>query len=64
MSSYNSLTKRLKHHRHLLGQFTHRWQNKYLTSLAKQVAKDSTARDVIAKFKVGDVVILKNNSFS
>ena len=61
-STYNSLTKRLKHHRHLLSQFTRRWRNEYLTSLREQVAMGSSARDVNAKFKVGDVVILKNDS--
>ena len=61
-STYNSLTKRLKHHRHLLSQFTRRWRNEYLTSLRDQVAMGSSACDVNAKFKVGDVVILKNDS--
>nr|XP_058947749.1 uncharacterized protein LOC131775653 [Pocillopora verrucosa] len=61
-SRYNSLTKRLKHHRHLLSQFTRRWRNEYLTSLREQVAMGSSACDVNAKFKVGDVVILKNDS--
>ena len=62
MSTYNSLTKRLKHHRHLLSQFTRRWRNEYLTSLREQVAKGSSERNVNAKFKVGDVVILRNDS--
>lgn len=64
MSTYNSLSKRLKHHRHLLGQFTRRWRNEYLTSLREQVAKGSSACDVNAKFKVGDVMILENDSVS
>ena len=62
MSTYNSLTKRLKHHRHLLGQFTRRWRIEYLTSLREQVAKGSSVRDANAKLKVGDIVILKNDS--
>lgn len=62
MSTYNSLTKRLKHHRHLLSQFTRRWRNEYLTSLHEQVTKGSSERNVNAKCKVGDVVILKNDS--
>lgn len=61
-STFNSLTKRLKHHRHLLSQFTRRWRNEYLTSLREQVTKGSSERNVNAKFKVGDVVILKNDS--
>ena len=62
ISTYNSLTKRFKHHRHLLSQFTRRWRNEYLTSLREQFAKGSSGRDVNAKFKVGDIVILKNDS--
>ena len=61
VSTYNSLTKRLKHHRHLLGQFTCRWRNEYLTSLQEQAAKGSKTSNVNAKFKVGDIVILKND---
>ena len=61
MSTYNSLTKRFKHHRHLLSQFTRRWRNEYLTSLREQFARGSSGRDVYAKFKVGDVIV-KNNS--
>ena len=37
-STYNSLNKRLKHHRYLLSQFTRRWRNEYLTSLREQVS--------------------------
>ena len=61
MSTYNSLTKRLKHHRHLQGQFTCGWRNEYLTSLHEQAAKGSKTSNVNAKFKVGDIVILKND---
>ena len=46
MSTYSSLTKRLKHHRFLLGQFTRRWRNEYLTSLREQAAKGSRAHNV------------------
>ena len=46
----------------MLSQFTRRWRNEYLTSLREQFAKGPSGRDVNAKFKVGDVVILKNDS--
>ena len=62
VSTFNSLTRRLKHHRHLLGQITRRWRSEYLTSLREQAAKGSNARGVNAKLKVGDIVILKNDS--
>lgn len=64
LSTYNSLTKKLKHHRYLLGQFTRQWRNEYLTSLREQVAKNSSVRDINANIKVGDIVILKNDSVS
>ena len=62
VSTFNSLTRRLKHHRHLLGQVTCRWRSEFLTSLRKQAATGSSARDVNAKYKIGDIVILKNDS--
>lgn len=62
VSTFNSLTRRLKHHRHLLGQVTRRWRSEYLTSLREQAATGSSARDVNAKYKIGDIVILKNDS--
>ena len=62
ISTYNSLTKRFKHYQQWLSQFTRRWRNKYLTSLREQFAKGSSGRVVNAKFKVGDVVILKKES--
>lgn len=61
ISPYNSLTKRFKHHRHLLSQFTRRWRNEYLTYLRDQFAKGSSGRDVNAKFKVGDVIFKEDS---
>lgn len=46
----------------MLGQFTCRWRNEYLTSLREQAAKGSKTSNVNAKFKVGDIIILKNDS--
>ena len=62
LSTYNSLTKRLNHNRFLLGQFTRRWRNEYLTSLREQAAKGSNSGDANSKLKVGDIVILKDDS--
>ena len=63
-STYDSLTKRLKHHRHLLGQFTRQWRNEYLTSLREHAIKNARLRgdNGDTGVKVGDIVILKNDS--
>ena len=61
-STYESLTRRLKHHRHLLGQFTRRWRNEYLTSLREHAVKNAKDQSDNTGVKVGDIVILKNES--
>ncbi|KAL9955907.1 hypothetical protein ACROYT_G037306 [Oculina patagonica] len=63
-STYDSLTKRLKHHRHLLGQFTRQWRNEYLTSLREHAIKNARLNgdNSVTGVKVGDIVILKNDS--
>ena len=48
-STYNSLTKRLKHHQHLLGQFMCHWR------LDEQDAKNASAPGVKTKVKVSHV---------
>ena len=61
-STYESLTKRLKHHRHLLGQFTRQWRNEYLTSLREHATKNAKRDNDNIGVKVGDIVILKNDT--
>ncbi|CAB3988051.1 Hypothetical predicted protein [Paramuricea clavata] len=61
VSTNNSLTKRIRHHKNLLRQLTTRWRREYLTSLREQStikSKSSKSREV-AK---GDVVIIKADS--
>ena len=53
-----SLTKRARHHRYLLKQFTKRWRREYLTSLRENSRKVSSK---VPHVKVGDLVILKND---
>jgi hypothetical protein len=61
VSTNNSLTKRIRHHKNVLRQLTTRWRREYLTSLREQStikSKSSKSREV-AK---GDVVIIKADS--
>ena len=59
-STYQSLTKRAKHHRHLLTQFTRQWRQDYLLNLREThtMKVRQGKRPSIAK---GDVVIVKND---
>lgn len=62
LSTNQSLTKRAKHHKRLLGQFTNRWRKEYLLSIRETSrALHGPERETIA---VGDVVVLKNDSSS
>ena len=61
ISTNASLSKRAKHHRHLLQQFTSQWRRTYLLSLRETHAQSSNIRKG-AEIAVGDVVILKNDS--
>ena len=61
LSTYHSLTNKLKHHRHLLNQFINQWWRDYLLSLreshtlkAKRGGHDS--------IQEGDVVVLKSDT--
>ena len=59
VSTYESLSKRARYHRFLLGQFTKRWKNEYLLGLMEAYKpKDSTKEPIIS---IGDVVLLKND---
>ena len=55
-----SLTRRAKHHRKLLHEFTNQWRREYLLSILESArARSNKVKDVIS---VGDVVILKNEN--
>lgn len=63
MSTHNSLTKRQRHHKQLLQQFSRQWKREYLISLQE----NSTAKSVNGNrsfITVGDIIILKNDSTS
>ncbi len=56
ISTHESLTKRARHHRQLLRQFTRKWKHEYLTGLREnaRIAKRNEPH-----VTVGDIVILK-----
>lgn len=61
ISTYRSLTRRVRHHKSLLQQSTKRWRREYLTSLREQSSvgnKGDGAREI----SIGDIVLLKNDS--
>ena len=61
VSTNASLTRRAKHHRHLLRQFTVQWRKTYLLNLRENHAAKSRSR-CGPEVAVGDVVILKGDS--
>jgi hypothetical protein len=60
VSTNNSLTKQIRHHKNVLRQLTTRWRREYLTSLREQSIKlkSSKSREVVK----GDIVIIKADS--
>ena len=61
VSTNASLTRRAKHHRHLLRQFTVQWRKTYLLNLRENHAAKSRSR-CGPEIAAGDVVILKGDS--
>ena len=61
MSTNSSLTRKARHHRHLLQQFTGQWRKVHLLNLRERHSQISSNRKG-ADIAVGDVVILKNDS--
>ena len=61
VSTHQSLTRRLKHHRHLLNQFANQWRKDYLLNLREnhQLKVRKGGQSVI---KRGDVVVLKSDN--
>ena len=59
--TYQSLTFKLKHHRHLLDQFLKQWRRDYLLNLREShsLKAKSGGHELI---QVGDVVVLKNDT--
>ena len=61
LSTYEYLTKKAKHHRHLLSQFTKQWKHDYLLNLRENhtVRMRRSKQPVV---KTGDVVIVKDDA--
>lgn len=60
VSTNEYLTRRAKHHKILLKEFTKQWRREYLLSIREAATSSNNGtRDVTA---VGDIVILKNES--
>jgi hypothetical protein len=59
VSTYHSLTRRARHQRRLLQQFTKQWRREYLQNLREQTTKSSSNKSI--DISVGDIVILKND---
>ena len=63
VSTYHSLTNKLKHHRHLLNQFINQWRRDYLLNLREshnlQVGKREGRHNSV---RIGDVVVLKSDT--
>ena len=60
VSTYHSLTRKAKHHRKVLEQFTRQWRNEYLLALREQasIKKRDNRNSEIA---IGDIVIVRND---
>ena len=60
ISTHNTLTRRQQHHKRLLEQFAKQWRHEYLLSLRERPTTNGNPVTV----RVGDIVILKNDSTS
>ena len=63
INTQNTLTRRQQHHKRLLEQFAKQWRHENLLSLRKRPTTKS-ANGNPAPVRVGDIVILKNESTS
>ena len=62
ISTHHTLTRKMKHHRVLMNQFTQHWRNEYLLSLREKNSAKCSNLQGNQHVTVGDVVILKNDS--
>ena len=60
VSTYDSLTRRLRHHRNLLRQFANQWKTEYLINL-QETSRNNAKGDNSMDISVGDVVFIKND---
>ena len=61
LSTHQSLTQKLRHHKHLLNQFTKLWRRDYLLNL-RENHDLKTKRESQPKIRVGDIVVVKNDA--
>ena len=62
VSTNNILTKRAKHQRRVLQQFTCQWRREYLLSLRENATCKSKSKSNRANISVGDIVLVKSDS--
>ena len=60
ISTHQSLTRRAKHHKHLLSQFTMKWRKDYLLSLREHHRQGTSSKGSLS-IKLGDVVLVKGD---
>ncbi len=60
VSTYNTLTKRVKHHFRLLTNFTNSWKREYLLSLREFNLRQRASKTSDLNPAVGDIIILKD----
>ena len=61
VSTYQSLTKRAKHHKHLLTQFTRQWRREYLLNL-QEIHSVKVKHGQCSSIAKGDVVVVKDDA--
>ena len=61
VSTYQSLTKRAKHHKHLLTQFTRQWRREYLLNL-REIYSVKVKHGQHLSIAKGDVVVVKDDA--
>ena len=63
ISTHHSLTKKSRHHRHVLQQLTNQWRREYLIEL-KERSQVGSKGSKKRRISIGDLVLLKNDSTS
>ena len=58
-STYQSLTRKVRHHRNLLQRFSNQWKSEYLLALREQSSTNSRGNRN-PEIAVGDIVIIRN----
>ena len=59
LSTNESLTRKVKHHKHLLTGFTNRWKLEYLQGL-QEVSHNNNRQGIKDVIEIGEVVIVKD----